>query len=114
MLGYLVLIALQIIAAWFGKGQLTAYIPNQGAVIDAAVEAAVIAVIVWIVGLIGSFVLKDVRTPGSTTLVSALIGALIGAAIVYFLPQFGYSLPSGINQGFIPVAGAILGYLLRR
>ena len=114
MLGYLVLIALQIIAAWFGKGQVTAYIPNQGAVIDAAVEATVIAVIVWIVGLVGSFVLKDVRTPGSTTLVSALIGALIGAAIVYILPQLGYSLPGGVKPGFIPIAGAILGYLLRR
>ncbi len=114
MLGYLALIALQIIAAWFGKGQVSAYIPNQGAIIDSAVEAAAIAVIVWVVGLIGSFVLKDVRTPGSTTLVSALIGALIGAAIVFFLPQLGYSLPAGINSGFIPVAGGIIGYLLRR
>ena len=67
MLGYLVLIALQIIAAWFGKGHVTGYIPNQGAIIDAAVEAAVIAVIGWVVGLVGSFVLKDVRTPGSST-----------------------------------------------
>ncbi|MFA9472975.1 MAG: hypothetical protein ACERJ2_00220 [Filomicrobium sp.] len=114
MLGYLVLIALQIIAAWFGKGHVTGYIPNQGAIIDAAVEAAVIAVIVWVVGLVGSFVLKDVRTPGSSTLVTALIGALIGAAIVFSLPQLGYSLPNGIKAAFIPVAGAILGYLLRR
>lgn len=116
MLGYLVLIVLQIIVGWFGKDQILtlAKIPNLGALINAAIEAAVYAVLVWIVGVIGSFILKDVRMPHSTTLVSALVGALIGAAIVIFLPQFGVSLPSGINREFIPLGGAILGYLLRR
>ncbi len=114
MLGYLVLIVLQIIAGWFGKDMITAKIPNLGRLVDAAVEAAVVAVIVWVVGLLASFILKDVRTPRSSTLVSALVGALIGAAIVIFLPQFGISLPSGINKEFFPLGGAILGYLVRR
>ncbi len=114
MLGYLVLIVLQIIVGWFGKDQIAVHVPNLGTYIDAAVEAAIYAVIVWVVGVIGSFVLKDVRMPHSTTLVSALVGALIGAAIVIFLPQFGVSLPRGINPEFIPLGGAILGYLLRR
>ena len=114
MLGYLVLIVLQIIVGWFGKDQIAVHVPNLGALIDAAVEAAIYAVIVWIVGVIGSFILKDVRMPRSSTLVSALIGALIGAAIVMFLPQFGVSIPRGINHEFIPLGGAILGYLIRR
>lgn len=114
MLGYLVLIALQIVLGFYGKDMIAARIPNLGALIDAAVEAAIVAVIVWIVGLVGSFVLKDVRTPTSATLVSALVGALIGAALVIFLPQFGINLPRGVNSEFVPLGGAILGYLFRR
>ncbi|MEQ8825755.1 MAG: hypothetical protein RIC14_15420 [Filomicrobium sp.] len=114
MLGYLVLIVLQIIAGWFGKDMITAKIPNLGTIVDAAIEAAVISVIVWVVGVISSFILKDVRMPTSSTLVTTLIGALIGAAIVLFLPSFGVALPRGVNPEFIPLGGAILGYLVRR
>lgn len=114
MLGYLVLIALQIVLGWFGKDVIAAQIPNQGALIDAIVDAACFAVIVWLVGLIGSLVLKSVRRPGSGTLVSSLIGALIGAAIVLFVPDLLRTLPAQVNHDFIPLAGAILGYLVRR
>lgn len=114
MLGYIVLIALQIILGWFGKDVIAAQIPNQGALIDGIVDAACFAVIVWLVGLIGSLVLKSVRRPGTPTLVSALVGALIGAAIILFLPDLLRALPAQVNPGFIPLAGAILGYLVRR
>lgn len=114
MLGYLLLIALQIVIGWFGKDIISAQIPNQGALIDAMVDAACYAVIIWLVGLIGSLVLKSVRRPGAPTLVSALVGALIGAAVVLFLPDLLRSLPAQVNPDFIPLAGAILGYLVRR
>ncbi len=114
MLGYLVLIALQIVVGWFGKDMIAAQIPNQGALIDGIVDAACFAVIVWLVGLIGSLVLKSVRRPGAPTLLSALVGALIGAAIILFLPDVLKALPGQVNPGFIPLAGAILGYLVRR
>ncbi|CFX38660.1 membrane protein of unknown function [Candidatus Filomicrobium marinum] len=115
MLGYLVLVILQIIAAWFGMPKVMSYIPsNLGSLATAAIEAAIYALIVWIIGVLFSFVLKDVRMPGTPTLATALVGALIGAAIVVFLPAFGVSIPRAINPQFIPLAGAILGYLARR
>jgi hypothetical protein len=115
MLGYLILLAVQIIAAWFGEPQVTRLLPgNFGPVVNDCIEAAVYAVIVWIVGVVASLVLKDVAQPGPSTLVSALVGALIGVAIVYLLPQFGVRLPGGINEEFIPLAGAVLGYFVRR
>lgn len=115
MLGYMVLIILQIIAAWFGKPQVMVYIPsNLGSLAISAIEAAIYALIVWIIGVLFSFVLKDVRMPGTPTLATALIGALIGAAIVVFLPGFGVSIPRSINLQFIPLAGAIIGYFVRR
>lgn len=114
MLGYLVLIALQIIIGWFGKEIIAANIPNQGELVNAAVGAACFAVVVWLVGLIGSLVLKGVGRPGATTLVSALIGALIGAAVVEFLPQAIAALPTDVNPEFLPLGGAILGYLVSR
>ncbi|MDX2289542.1 MAG: hypothetical protein NW217_12070 [Hyphomicrobiaceae bacterium] len=115
MLGYLILVALQIVAAWYGEPQISRFLPGGfGAVVNDCIEAAIYAVIVWMVGLVASFVLQDVKTPGSSTLVSALVGALIGVAIVYLLPMAGIRLPSGINKEFIPLAGAVLGYLARR
>jgi len=114
MLGYLVLIALQIIIGWFGKDMIAAQIPNQGALIDGIVDAACFAVVVWIVGIVGSLILKSVRRPGAPTLVSSLVGALIGAAVLLFLPDVVRALPGHVNPGFIPLAGAILGYLVRR
>lgn len=114
MLGYLILIALQIILGFLGKDIIHGHIPKLGAYVDPLVNAAVLAVIVWVVGVLASFVVKDVRRPGSATLVSTLVGALIGAAVIVFLPRFGLSIPAEINSEFIPVAGAILGYLVRR
>ncbi|MBU1209648.1 MAG: hypothetical protein KJ587_00060 [Alphaproteobacteria bacterium] len=114
MLGYIVLIALQIIIGWFGKDVIAAQIPNQGALIDGIVDAICFAVIVWLVGLIGSLVLKSVGRPGTSTLVSALVGALIGAAVVIFVPAVLKTLPAQVDADFIPLAGAILGYLVRR
>lgn len=115
MLGYLVLVILQIIAAWFGMPKAMSYVPsNLGSLATAAIEAAIYALIVWIIGVLFSFVLKDVRMPGTPTLAASLVGALIGAAIVVFLPALGLGIPRAINPQFIPLAGAILGYLLRR
>jgi hypothetical protein len=114
VLGYLVLIALQIIFGWFGKEMLAAQIPNQGGLVGAALGAACFAVVVWLVGLIGSLVLKGVGRPGVRALVSALIGALIGAAVVTFLPQAVAALPVDVNPEFLPLGGAILGYLVSR
>ncbi len=111
MLSYLVLIALQIAGAWFGAPVVLRYIPVSGDPRTFA-HAAVFAVIVWIVGLLGSLVLKDVRTPGTASLGLGLVLALAGAAII--VAGLVGRIPLHFAPMFLPLAGAIVGYVLRR
>ncbi len=112
MIGYLVLGALQIAAAWLGAPQVLKYIPVSGDP-KTFIHAAVFAVIVWIVGVIGSLVLKDVRMPTTATLATALVFALIFAGLL-FIPQVMSAIPFKFDRMFLPLAGAILGYMFRR
>ncbi len=113
MIGYLILVAVQFAAAWFGAPYVLAYIPAAGDV-RTFVHAAIFAVIVWIVGLVGSFALKDVGLPSTGTLATALIGALIGAAVMVFFPEVMHYSPLRFPPLYLPLGGAIIGYLLRR
>ncbi len=112
MIGYMLLVILQFIAAFFAAPMVLRYIPVQGDP-RTFVHAAIFAVIVWIVGLVASFALKDVRMPSTGTLASALIGAMIGAALMLF-PQLLAAIPFKFPPLYLPLIGAILGYLLRR
>ncbi len=115
MLGYLILVIIQIAAAWFGGKFIDANLPP---IIDGTIKpfamGAIYGAIAWATGLVGSQVLKGVSTPGTSTAASAIIGGLLGAGLLLVLPLLGISLPRGINKEFIPLAGAILGYLARR
>ncbi|MGH1417506.1 MAG: hypothetical protein ACRBCJ_01465 [Hyphomicrobiaceae bacterium] len=113
MLGYLVLLALQLAGAWFIAPQTVRYIPLSGD-LKTFVYAAVFAVLVWIIGVVGSQVLKDVRMPSSSTLALSLVLALIGAALVVFLPGVRAAIPLNIPSLAFPLIGAVLGYMLRR
>ncbi len=115
MLGYLILIVLQAAAAWFLAPEVLRFIPPAIASgdINILVHAAIFAVIVWVTGVVGSLVLQDVKMPASSTLVAALAGALIGAVIVIF-PQVRDLIPLKFHPMFLPLAGAIIGYLVRR
>jgi len=112
MIGYLALVVLQAIAAWKGAPHVLKYIPVSG---DPRlfVHAAVFAALVWVVGLVGSFALKDVRMPSTGTLASAMVFALIAAGIL-LVPQIMSAIPIKFDRMFLPLAGAILGYLARR
>lgn len=112
MIGYLVLLVIQFAAAFVGAPLVLRYIPISGD-LQTFVHAAIYAVIVWIVGLVGCFVLKEVRMPTTRTLASALIGALIGAALI-FVPWFAAAIPFKFPPLYLPLAGALLGYLIRR
>ena len=67
MLSRLILLALQLVIAWFGAPYIVRYIPGMGRM-EIFVYAAVFAVIVWIVGLVLSQVLRDLGQPSSGTL----------------------------------------------
>lgn len=112
MIGYLVLAALQIAAAWFGAPQVLKYIPVSGDP-KTFIHAAVFAVLVWLVGVVGSLVLKDVRMPSTATLATALVFALICAGLL-FVPQVMKAIPFQFDRMFLPLFGAILGYMFRR
>ena len=64
MLPRLVLLALQLIAAWFAAPIIVRYIPGMGR-LELFVYAVVFAVLVWLVGVIGSQVLKETAMPSS-------------------------------------------------
>ncbi|MCB1519770.1 MAG: hypothetical protein KDJ37_04245 [Hyphomicrobiaceae bacterium] len=112
MIGHIVLVILQFVGAFFGAPEVLRYIPVQGDP-RTFVHAAIFAMIVWVIGLVGSFALKDVRMPSTSTLATALVGALIGAALM-FVPQLLAAIPFKFPPLYLPLGGAILGYLLRR
>jgi hypothetical protein len=116
MLARLVLLAVQLIVAWFGAPYVVRYIPGLGG-LQLFVYAAVFAVIVWIVGLVLSQVLRDTGLPSSATLLAALIVALIGAAIVTWLPLVAPNLRGALRtlpDLAYPLIGAAIGYHIRR
>ena len=111
MLSYIILIPLQFIAAFLGAPQILAHIPVTG---DPRmfVHAGLYAVIVWIIGVLGSLVLKDVRQPGSSSLALAMLFALAGAAAL--VTGVYTAIPLHFPPLYLPLAGALLGYLIRR
>jgi hypothetical protein len=112
MIGYIILIPLQFVAAFIGAPIVLPFI-DIGGDPRTFVHAALYAVIVWLVGLLGSVVLKGVRTPSLGTLVVALVGAMIGAALM-FVPAVLDAIPVKFPPLYLPLAGAILCYLLKR
>ena len=114
MLGKLILILVQIAAAWFLGPIIRAQIPTGGTY-DLFLYAIVFAIIVYLTGVLGAQVLRDVGMPSGSTLTSSLILALIAAAVLTFVPQYMPEIPGGTlsNRGIV-LAGAILGYLIRR
>jgi hypothetical protein len=116
MLGYIILVIVQFAAAFVGGPQLAGRIPGlDSGNVRVFVQAVIYALIVWVVGVVASILLKDVRMPGSATLTTALIGAIIGATILS-IPQALNALYSVVHfpQAYLPIFGAILGYLVRR
>ena len=116
MLSRLILLALQLVVAWFAAPAIVRYIPGLGG-LQLFVYALVFAVLVWVVGLVLSQVLRETGMPSSSTLVSTLIVALIGAALITWLPMFVPDLGRTMRQ--VPtlayaLIGAVLGYHLRR
>ena len=114
MLGKLILIVLQAIAAWGAGPILRQYIPVSGA-LDLFVYAGVFAVIAYIVGILAALVIKDVGSPSPAALTASLVVALIAAAVATYGMDLIPQIPGGtISKRGIVLAGAILGYLLRK
>ena len=116
MLSRLILLAAQLIIAWFGAPYVVRYIPGMGRM-ELFVYAVVFAVIVWMVGLVLSQVLRDTGMPSSAALVSALVVALIAAAIYTWLPTVvpeAKRVLLNLPEKAYPLIGALIGYHIRR
>ena len=116
MLGRLILLLLQVVIGWFGTNAIMKYIPIGGQ-FELFIFAVVAAIVVFLVGIIAAQVLKEVGSPSSQTLSWSLALALIAALLWTFGP--GLPLLSEVPWGKIPaayavLAGAILGYVLKR
>lgn len=112
MLGKLVLIAIQAVAALMGAPFVMRALPAAGD-LTPLIQAVVFAVIVWVVGLVGSFALKDVAMPSPRALAAAIVGALIGAVIT-MIPQVMHLIPLKVPAATFPIIGAIVGYFIRK
>jgi hypothetical protein len=114
MLGRLILILLQVAIAWFATPIIAGYVPVPGA-FSLFLFAIICAIIVFLVGVIAAQVLRDIGHPSSATLTWALVFALIAAALATWGPQVLPQVPWGrVSPHAIVLAGAILGYLIKR
>ena len=113
MISYVILVILQFAAGFIGAPELLRNVSVSGDLQNYALAAAY-AVIVWLVGLIASFVLKSIRRPSASGLGLALALALAGAAVIQFAPNALAALPVHFPLLYLPLFGAILGYLIRR
>ena len=113
MLGRLILLLLQVAVGWFGTEVIMSYIrfPNFRLFIFAIVAA----IVVFLIGIIGAQVLREVGSPSSRTLTWSLVLALIVAALWTFGPDILRDVPWGRIRGeFAVLAGAIIGYMIKR
>ena len=119
MLPRIVLLIIQIAAAWFLAEPIKAAIPSLlGRQYDIFIYALIYAAIIMLVGFAGSLVLKGVRVPTVATFVASLVLALILAGITLVSQVLGPvqdALPflRG-NTKLFPFVGALVGYLLKR
>jgi len=114
MLGRLILLLLQIVVAWYLAPVIVKYVPVTG-VFSLFVFAIICAIIVFLVGVLAAQVLRDVGQPGSATLTWCLILALVAAAIATWGPDLVPQIPWGrVPKEALVLAGAILGYLVKR
>lgn len=116
MLPRIVLLVVQIAAAWFLGDRIKAAIPSLTSSYDIFIYAVIYAVIIMVIGFAGSLIMKNIRVPTAGTFVASLVLAFIFAAIAaFFSAPIQNALPflSG-NAKLYPLVGAFLGYILKR
>jgi hypothetical protein len=120
MLGYIILIILQLGGAWTIAPHLKHYLPAipqfGGYNVEIFVWALLFAIVVFVIGFIGSIVLKGVRTPGAGTLTVSIILALILAALTFVAPvmQLVAQVLPRVDVLWWPLIGAVVGYFIKR
>ena len=119
MLPRLLLLVLQVAIAIVAAPWLASRLPVILAQPYGVLVLAIIdALVVFVVGYIGALVLRRVRAPSRATLTVSVLLALAGAALTLVGPAMqpiAAALPPlGAHPEWLALAGAILGYLLKR
>ena len=111
-MGRLILFIVQLVVGWFAGQAIVHWLAFGGGSLRIFLFALVFAILAWICGLVGAELLQGVAKPSTAALVSSVVVALIGAAIT-FVPQM-QGLIRGLEDLYLPLLGAVLGYHLRR
>ncbi len=119
MLPRIVLLLIQIAAAWFIADPIKTALPTLVArPYDIFIYALLYALIVFILGYAGSLVLKNVRVPSLGTLVGCLVLAGVGAGIT-LVDAIRVPLDTAVpllsaSHKVYALVGAVIGYLIKR
>jgi len=119
MLPRIVLLLIQVAAAWFLADPIKAALPTVlGRPYDIFVYALIYAVIIVVVGFAGALVLKGLRLPSAATFIASLVLAAILSAITLF-SQINGPIQEALpllrdNAKLYPLVGALVGYVLKR
>lgn len=117
MLPKLILTLLQIHVAMNYAPALRGLVQVNVGALNIFLLAVIAAILVWLIGHIGALVLKDTAPPSNTTLVWAL-GLACAFAGLTLIPQVTSFLSTTLRLSIppivYPVAGAVVGYLLKR
>jgi hypothetical protein len=119
MLPRIVLLLVQIAAAWFLADPIKAALPALVArPYDIYVYAVIYALIIFLVGFAGSLILKNVRVPSTGTFIATVVLAFVGASLTLFetvRTTIEQALPLlRSNQKVYALLGALIGYLAKR
>ncbi len=119
MLPRLVLLIIQIAAAWFLAEPIKSLLPQfLGRQYDIFIYALLYAAIIMVVGFAGALVLKNVRVPTLATFVFSLVLACLLAGLTLFDPvrtAIDAAVPLlRANHKVYALAGALIGYLFKR
>jgi hypothetical protein len=113
MMGRLILFLLQLVVGWFVGQAVVEKWFTFGGRLGLLIYAVVFAVLAWICGLVAAELLQGVEKPSQRTLLVSLAVAAIAAAGLIFVPQVKSYL-SGVPEIAVVLAGAVLGYHMRR
>lgn len=119
MLPRIVLLIIQIAAAWFLAEPIKSILPQVfGRQYDILIYAALYALIIMVVGFAGALVLKGVRVPTGATFVFSLVLACVMAGLTLIDPirtAIDAVVPLlRANHKIYVLAGALIGYLVKR
>ncbi|MDX2156932.1 MAG: hypothetical protein SFW09_10535 [Hyphomicrobiaceae bacterium] len=119
MLPRIVLLLIQIAAAWFLADPIKSVLPTLIArPYDIFVYAVLYTIIVFVIGFAGSLVLKNVRVPTTGTFIVALLLAFVGAGIT-LIEAIRVPIDTALpllrsNHKVYALVGALIGYIIKR